>query len=64
MMQRALYIDLSRNGYSILIQDLSFEFSIDPWRSRGRILELISMAWLKGPSPPPLITLIEGNCLN
>jgi hypothetical protein len=31
MTQRAaLYIDLSRNGYSILIQDLSFEFSIDP----------------------------------
>jgi hypothetical protein len=31
----------------------SFEFSFDPWRSRGRMLELISQTWSSGPSLIP-----------
>jgi hypothetical protein len=29
----------------------SFKFSLDQWRSRGRILELISRTWSRGPIP-------------
>jgi hypothetical protein len=28
-----------------LMLSLVFEFSFDPWRSRGRMLELISKTW-------------------